>query len=184
MKQDLHRLDQYQATLMMEEPPIPPIEVIFQPSMAMVQAVKIQPRTVSRKAQIWTTRIFISKVGLESWTTRLNPTLASGKRWATFWRKKTLLFLIQTGDEEVAARLHREGVVAEFQGSESQRSLGFPWGHSRVRLPQHLSQVTTLFSNCCVKGRRCICIAPVVQSKISTLTIDLRSNLLEMLRRS
>lgn len=62
MKQDLHKLDQYQATLMMEEPPMPPMEVIFQPSMAMVQAVKIQPRTVSRKAQIWTTRIFISSV--------------------------------------------------------------------------------------------------------------------------
>ncbi|TNN61508.1 hypothetical protein EYF80_028253 [Liparis tanakae] len=43
----------------MEEPPMPPMEVIFQPSMAMVQATKIQPKTVIRKPQIWTTRIFI-----------------------------------------------------------------------------------------------------------------------------
>lgn len=59
VKQDLHRLDQNQATLMMEEPPMPPMAVIFQPSMAMVQATKIQPKMVIRKPQIWTTRIFI-----------------------------------------------------------------------------------------------------------------------------
>uniref|UniRef100_G3PLJ6 Multidrug resistance-associated protein 4 n=1 Tax=Gasterosteus aculeatus aculeatus TaxID=481459 RepID=G3PLJ6_GASAC len=45
----------------MEEPPIPPMALIFQPSMAMVQATKIQPNTVIRNPQIWTTRIFISE---------------------------------------------------------------------------------------------------------------------------
>lgn len=63
VKQDLHRLDQYQATLMIEEPPEPPIELIFHPSMAIVQAIKIHPRTVIKKPQIWTTRIFILLLG-------------------------------------------------------------------------------------------------------------------------
>ena len=60
VKQDLHKLDQYQATVMMDVPPMPPMEVIFQPSMAIVQATKIQPSTVIKNPQIWTTRIFIS----------------------------------------------------------------------------------------------------------------------------
>lgn len=59
VKQAFHRLDQYQATLMTAEPPMPPIDVTFQPSMAMVHATKIQPSTVIRKPQICITRIFI-----------------------------------------------------------------------------------------------------------------------------
>ncbi|KAA8578545.1 hypothetical protein FQN60_000146, partial [Etheostoma spectabile] len=53
------RLDQYHLTLTTAEPPMPPMVLIFQPSMAMVQATKIQPTTIIRKPQIWTTRICI-----------------------------------------------------------------------------------------------------------------------------
>ena len=59
VKQARHRLDQYQATLMMLEPPSPPMVVIFQYSMAMVHATKIQPSAVKRKPKICTTRMFI-----------------------------------------------------------------------------------------------------------------------------
>ncbi|KAA8579519.1 hypothetical protein FQN60_006612, partial [Etheostoma spectabile] len=56
------RLDQYHLTLTTAEPPMPPMVLIFQPSMAMVQATKIQPTTIIRKPQIWTTRICISRL--------------------------------------------------------------------------------------------------------------------------
>lgn len=59
VKQALHRLDQYQPTEIMELPPCPPIEEIFQPSMAMEQETKIQPSTANRKPQICIARIFI-----------------------------------------------------------------------------------------------------------------------------
>lgn len=59
VKHFLHKLDQCHATLMMAEPPIPPTEAIFQPSIAIVQATKIQPNTVIKNPQIWTTLIFI-----------------------------------------------------------------------------------------------------------------------------
>lgn len=59
VKQALHRLDQYQPTFMMALPPCPPTEEIFQPSMAIEQATKIQPSIANRKPQICITRIFI-----------------------------------------------------------------------------------------------------------------------------
>lgn len=61
VKQSFHRLDQYQATLMMNEPPWPPIWVILQKSMAMVHSTKSQPSVEIRKPLTWIKRLFISK---------------------------------------------------------------------------------------------------------------------------
>ncbi len=62
VKQSFHRLDQYQATLMIKEPPCPPIWVILQKSMAMVHSTNSHPSDVIKKPNIWMRRFLISEM--------------------------------------------------------------------------------------------------------------------------
>lgn len=67
VKQSFQRLDQYQATLMMKDPPWPPNWVIRQKSMAIVHSTNSHPSDEIKKPNIWIKRFLISEIANVVW---------------------------------------------------------------------------------------------------------------------